>query len=213
MEEFLKPTEWCESDHPDIVGKAQELTAGLEDDRTKAMALYEFVRSLPYMLGPTRSAVEALKAGEGVCASKANLLVGLLRAAGIPARYHHFYYDKQASRSYIPAFMHGKLEPHRGHSHVEVYLDGLWVKIDATFDEALLPDRSRLWDGKSDIVAFRPEEIIEDLGPSRTLKADIFVKPPMPPEMLQMIFEMVNLYFDSIRMKNELERRLAKFVS
>ncbi len=28
-----------------------------------------------------------------------------------------------------------------------------------------------------------------------------------------MIFEMVGLYFDTIRMKNELERRLAKFVS
>lgn len=213
MEEFLKPTEWCESDHPDIVSKARELTVGLEDDRARAMALYEFVRSLPYMLGPTLSAVEALKAGEGVCASKANLLVGLLRAAGIPARYHHFYYDKQASRSYIPAFMHGKLELHRGHSHAEVYLDGRWIKIDATFDEALLPDRSRRWDGQSDIVAFRPEEIVEDLGPSPVLKADIFVKPPMPPEMLQMIFQMVGLYFDTIRMKNELERRLAKFVS
>ncbi|MGQ9627123.1 MAG: transglutaminase-like domain-containing protein [Anaerolineae bacterium] len=96
MEEFLKPTEWCESDHPDIMRKARELTVGLEDDRAKAMALYEFVRSLPYMLGPTRSAVETLKAGEGVCASKANLLVGLLRAAGIPARYHHLYYDSLA---------------------------------------------------------------------------------------------------------------------
>ena len=213
MEELLKPTEWCESDHPDIVGKAQELTIGLEDDRAKAMALYEFVRSMPYILGPTRSAVETLKTGNGVCASKANLLVGLLRAIGIPARYHHFYCNKQTSRSYIPAFMHHKLEPRRGHSHAEVYLIGRWIKIDATFDKALLPERSYPWDGKSDIVAFRPEEIVDDLGSSSTLKADIFVKPSLPPEMLQMIFEIVGLYFDTIRMKNELESRLAKFVS
>jgi len=104
--------------------------------------------------------------------------------------------------------MHRKLDPRRGHSHAEVYLDGRWIKIGATFDEALLPDRSRPGDGKSDIVAFRPEDIVEDLRPSPALKADVFAKPPMPSEMLQMIFAMVGLYFDTIRMKNEPERRL-----
>ncbi|MGQ9648432.1 MAG: hypothetical protein ACUVWO_18075 [Thermodesulfobacteriota bacterium] len=48
---------------------------------------------------------------------------------------------------------------------------------------------------------------------SPVLKTDIFVKPSMSSEILEMRFQMVGLYFDTIRMKNELERRLAKFVS
>jgi transglutaminase-like putative cysteine protease len=75
------------SDHPDIINKAGELTKNCTTDVEKAKALYEYVRdSNNDNECNTFKASEILKCGGNLCYERAVLLAALCRAAGIPAR-------------------------------------------------------------------------------------------------------------------------------
>ncbi|MBE0481711.1 MAG: transglutaminase domain-containing protein, partial [Dehalococcoidia bacterium] len=74
MEEYLGPTQVVESDSPIIQQKARELTAGLETDSEKAVALFYYVRDgirhNPYAPGQfleNYMATETLERGSGHC--------------------------------------------------------------------------------------------------------------------------------------------------
>lgn len=66
---------------PSVARKAQELTVGIDDDLARARALFAFVQEHVTKPGGGDSAAAVLAAGGG---SKATLLLGLLRAAGVP---------------------------------------------------------------------------------------------------------------------------------
>lgn len=92
-EACLKPSWFCDSDHPAIVSHAAEVCRGAEDDREKAVRLFRAVREAPRYDPYTvsRSAADhrasAVLAQESAyCIPKAVLLCALLRAEGIPAR-------------------------------------------------------------------------------------------------------------------------------
>lgn len=91
MNEFLKPGKYVDSDHPDVVKKAMELSNGVDDLLEVARACFEFVRdeikhSWDYKLNPvTCKASDVLKYGTGYCYAKSHLLAALLRANQIPA--------------------------------------------------------------------------------------------------------------------------------
>ncbi len=85
---------------------------------------------LAYVSGwsrPTDGAVETLLARQGVCRDFAHLVVGLLRARGVPARLVSVY---------APG-----LYPMDFHAVAEAYLDGSWYVLDAT---SLAPRQSML---------------------------------------------------------------------
>lgn len=86
---FLAPAKFINSDHPVIMKKAQELTAGCSSTEEKAEKLFEFVRDT-YTTGdcPSFVASEVLKCGGNSCRQRSILLAALCRAAGIPARLH-----------------------------------------------------------------------------------------------------------------------------
>ncbi len=83
----LAPSMYLQSDHPDIVARAAEITRGLTGPRDQAQALCEWVyrnvKKNPTVSLP--SALDVLRTREGDCNEHTYLCVALARAAGIPA--------------------------------------------------------------------------------------------------------------------------------
>ncbi|NLM52324.1 MAG: transglutaminase domain-containing protein [Firmicutes bacterium] len=144
---YLQPGPKIESDHPQIVAKAKELTAGLKTNLEKAKAIYDFVVDyLQYDLNASvrnKGALAALQSGTGVCEEYAALFTALARAAGIPARQVNGYADpKGTGESFnIAAGQALNLRGYR-HSWAEFYLEGMgWVPVDPTRDINSKEDR------------------------------------------------------------------------
>src|SRR5215510_2504072 len=88
--EWLGATEYCDHEHPRILAVAGVLTRGTRDSREAARALFYWVRdNVRYAVGlqPQRAS-ETVQLRQGACSNKANALVALLRASGIPACFH-----------------------------------------------------------------------------------------------------------------------------
>jgi len=93
IEEYLKPTEIIDWQHPNILSKANELAAGRENLTEAARSCFEWVRDKIKHIGDYNiqtvacSASEVLRAGSGICYAKSHLLAALLRANSIPAGF------------------------------------------------------------------------------------------------------------------------------
>ena len=87
---YLEPQLRIESDEPEIIAKAKELTYELSSDYKKARAIFEFVNTELYYTTSeqyaNKGAAAALKNKKGVCEEFATLYVALCRAIDIPAR-------------------------------------------------------------------------------------------------------------------------------
>ena len=94
LADYLKPTEFIDSDNPDIVSKAEELTDGCADEKEKLGNIYYFVRDFPYdildsfryLAEGKRQASDVLNNGKAFCMGKASMFAALCRASGIPSR-------------------------------------------------------------------------------------------------------------------------------
>jgi transglutaminase-like putative cysteine protease len=91
MQDYLKPTDIIDFDHPAIIKKAKELAGDSQDPAEITRFCFEFVRdeikhSYDYRMNPvTLKASEVLEYGTGYCYAKSHLLAALLRANSIPA--------------------------------------------------------------------------------------------------------------------------------
>ncbi|MCE7791102.1 transglutaminase-like domain-containing protein [Salipaludibacillus sp. CUR1] len=115
------PSRGIESNHPLIINKADDITAGIENEREAAKAVYEFTASnLSYDVPKMRedvfeledSALKTLETGSGGTLEYAFLATALLRAAGMEANY-----------------IEGEVNRRR-HAWVEVKVDGKWLTMD-----------------------------------------------------------------------------------
>lgn len=93
VKQFLQPTEFINSDHPDILALTKSIVSEGESKQEKIKQLYLFVRDRwrynPYKLDLRKEQMKAsaiLKRTEAYCIEKAILFAALLRAAGIPAK-------------------------------------------------------------------------------------------------------------------------------
>ena len=116
---YLRPSRYCQSD--EVFAQARRQFRGLSGHELIA-AVDDFVAtSTAYTPGfsqGTDSAVTTLASGQGVCRDYAHLVIALLRAMDVPARY---------TACYAPG-----LRPMDFHAVAEAYLDGAWYVIDAT---------------------------------------------------------------------------------
>lgn len=137
-----KPGHDIESDDKRIIQLAMDLTAHKGSDEEKAHAIYAYVASsirFDAKVGDwaSRSAVDCLEAGGGVCGHKANLVSALCRAAGIPARTVSGLTVTRAAWAF----------PHDANSHAwnEIYIEGEgWLFADPTYGSSVWL-RSRYW--------------------------------------------------------------------
>lgn len=110
-------------------------------------AIYDFVRNeitFGYNEGDELPASRVLADGIGQCNTKGTLLMSLLRAAGVPCRFHGFTIDKALQKGAITGTAY-LLAPRRIiHSWVEVWHEGRWVVLEGfILDAAYLASLQR----------------------------------------------------------------------
>lgn len=126
---FLEPSAYIESNHPDIVALAMELTSGVSTFKEALSRIADYVStSIKYseeissLPGSEKlSALWTLHARKGVCLHISRLYVALARAAGIPARVVEGF-------SIEPPGLNGSGVLH---AYVEAYIPGYgWLLIE-----------------------------------------------------------------------------------
>lgn len=121
---YLAAAEGIEADSPLIVAKAKQLTEGKIGAVAQVQALVAWTAQyLSDSVDDSGSAVLALEKKTGNCQSHAKLYTALARAAGIPTRFVSGLVSQDGK-----GFLY--------HSWAESWLDGHWVAVDPTFDQA-----------------------------------------------------------------------------
>ncbi|MDP9118331.1 MAG: transglutaminase family protein [Actinomycetota bacterium] len=118
--EFVRPSRYAESDR--LVPTAEQEFAGIvgSADLLSAVSSWTGARLsyVPGSSGPTDGAVDTLLSRRGVCRDYAHLVIALLRALDVPARF---------AAVYAPG-----LDPMDFHAVAEAAIDGRWRVVDAT---------------------------------------------------------------------------------
>ncbi|MFH1107096.1 MAG: transglutaminase domain-containing protein [Candidatus Micrarchaeota archaeon] len=118
----------------EIREKALALTSGFEKDLDRLVALTEWVHNNveydPSFISSSLNASQVLAGRRGTCDEFSHLLIAMLRSVGIPAKF---------SASFVYSG-----EKWGAHAFVEALVDGRWVPVDPTFNEAMLLDATHL---------------------------------------------------------------------
>jgi hypothetical protein len=150
-ERYLQPSELCDFDRsPEIRFKTQELVAGSRSRGEVFNSIFGFVKEMPYGLEDwDLKASDILKKGWGMCSGKTNLLVAMLRSAGIPARYRIYtikadpiLWTKLGKDSKNTGRLN-ELGEERDHVDCEVWM-GKWTDCDPGRDTAMERGIARL---------------------------------------------------------------------
>jgi transglutaminase-like putative cysteine protease len=117
---YLRPSRYAESDRLEPIARAE--FAGIEGAADLLAAVSSWTGSqLSYVAGssgPTDGAVDALLKRRGVCRDYAHLVIALLRALDVPARF-------------VAVYAPG-LSPMDFHAVAEAVVDDRWRAVDAT---------------------------------------------------------------------------------
>ena len=160
MKEYLRPTEFLDSDHASVRAFAEMSIGAAVSDVDKAVTLYYAVRDGfqydPYVLDLRRESLKAsalLAKTRGYCVEKAILLAASARAVGIPSRLS-FYIVKNhiATERLTQALERDYLV---FHGAAELYLDERWIKTTPAFNKRLcdfLGVEPIEFDGTSDAI-------------------------------------------------------------
>lgn len=188
---FLEETPWCDFGHQHIREQAGKLRKPHDTRKDTAVRMFHWVRDrIRYRVGLwNMKASETLQSGEGSCTNKANLLVALLRAAGIPAGYCVMTVKGQDYMGPIvlPIFR-GMISKKSSHIYCCVRTDGRWVRCDPSDDIELVEKTGYFnpmttlinWDGISDgLLYLNTDHILKDEWPHPNID-HIFAKTPRP---------------------------------
>ena len=136
---YLRPSQFIDSEHPDVVQLTQELIDTGATDVDNAVTLYYWVRDdiryNPYVLSSDPReflASSTLAAREGWCVTKALLLAALCRAARIPARVGFADVRNHLSTERLRATM--QTDIFYFHGYTSIYLEERWVKATPAFN-------------------------------------------------------------------------------
>ena len=160
MENYLRPTEFIDSDHETVREFAERSTAGATTDIERAVNLYYAVRDGfqydPYLLDLRREALKAstlLTKTRGYCVEKAILLAASARAVGIPARLSFYIVRNHIATEKLAKALEKDYLVF--HGAAEMYLDGKWLKATPAFNKRLcdfLGVEPIEFDGHSDAI-------------------------------------------------------------
>ncbi len=138
--EYLGETEFIQSSNIKIKELAEEITLDITDQYNQVKAIHDWVATNIYYDYDALSsgnyqnmdAENVLRTKRGVCEGYANLMAALVRSKGIPCRVQGGYAlgidtNKEWSTSNIDT-------TESNHAWNEVYVNGQWIIIDATWD-------------------------------------------------------------------------------
>jgi len=176
---YLQKTRYCDIAHPAIYELADRLRAAHgENDRELAVATFYFVRDrVKWEPGVWRQkASRTLRLGVGSCTNSANLMVAVLRAAGVPAGFGIMSVRGQV---YLGPLVPPRLQRHISrtskHIHAYVLLGGSWLRCDPCYDREIAAATNHLsplsaaveWDGTRDaMLDIDPDHILATTGPT-----------------------------------------------
>jgi transglutaminase-like putative cysteine protease len=128
--QFLSPTRYVNSEHPDIKAVVAQIAPLALDPRERAVRIHDYVRD-QVKFGWTsdfydQPASEVLQSGVGFCNTEGTLFAAMLRAAEIAARQHFVDID---AKILSPLIDPGTA--YVDHSFVKVWLGDRWYRTDS----------------------------------------------------------------------------------
>jgi transglutaminase-like putative cysteine protease len=126
---------------PSVRIQASKITQLLHNDRAKAVAVHDFVQSLPFGCVAdflNTRASDILRLGYGDCHTKGLLFVALVRACHVPARLRFVTLPTRFLAGLIDTGVQTMT-----HAVAEVYLDNRWYQTDTYVVDALLNREAR----------------------------------------------------------------------
>jgi len=161
--EYLEPSLFVDSDHPEVARFARQNCMTGQSHREKAVSLYLAIRDgfryNPNILNfhPDRlKASYLLGKSQGMCVEKANLLAACCRSLGIPASLGFATVTNHIASSKLERYLRTKKLVF--HGYTEIFLEGQWVKATPAFNAELcqaLGVAPLEFDGLSDSI-FQP---------------------------------------------------------
>jgi hypothetical protein len=133
MNPLLAATPLLDFHHPDIEALVARRGWRELPPHERIGAVYDFVRNeIPfgYNEGDQLPASRVLADGLGQCNTKGVLLMALLRAVGVPCRFHGFTIDKALQKGALTGLAYRLAPRSIVHSWVEVELDGRWLNLE-----------------------------------------------------------------------------------
>ncbi len=133
MHPLLAATPLLDVHHPDIESLVTRRGWRNLSPYGRIGAVYDFVRNeiaFGYNEGDELPASRVLADGIGQCNTKSTLLMALLRAVGIPCRFHGFTIDKPLQKGAITGLAYWLAPQRIIHSWVEVSLEGRWIALE-----------------------------------------------------------------------------------
>ena len=142
MEEYLIPTYYIDSDHPQVVEFANKNSGAGDSEIEKAVRLYYAVRDVikydPYSIEPSKESMKAssvLNKGKGYCVAKAVLLAACARSQKIPARLGFADVKNHLNTKRLKELMGTDVFVY--HGYTELFLNNKWVKTTPAFNLTL----------------------------------------------------------------------------
>jgi transglutaminase-like putative cysteine protease len=167
-EMYLTSTQYLDADHPLVMAEAVDITRGANSNVERVERIYYYVRdhlcydvleSFRHLAEGRLAASDVIEHGVALCMGKADSFVALCRAIGVPARIA-LQTLESADMEFVSPEVRALWQVKQGrplpwHSLGEAFLNGRWVKLDATIDA---PTAARLgkpytqeFDGITDI--------------------------------------------------------------
>nr|WP_299343255.1 7TM domain-containing protein [Allomuricauda sp.] len=143
---YLKETKFIQSNHPKIASIANRLTKGLQTDRQKVKAIFDFVNKIPSApIINLTDAITALEQNRASCNGKSRLLVALARNLGYPARVHGGIILEEISKR-------------TSHAWAEIHINDKWIPFDPLNGHfAYLPSNYlELYEGDEFLISHTP---------------------------------------------------------
>lgn len=127
------PTTLCDSENEEIKRLATRLRRATPASTAEAILLY--VWEFPYRFGNWQEkASETLAKRSGMCTTKANLQVALMRAAGLEAGFVEVPMETQFLGELMPSAWLKMQREAVKHYFAAVKLDGKWHAVDSSYD-------------------------------------------------------------------------------
>lgn len=125
----------CDVDHPEIRRRAARLRRTTQ--AATAEAVLKFVHGFPYRFGAWQErASDTLSRGVGMCTTKTNLQVALMRAAGLEAGFVEIPMATSVLGKLMPTGWLALQRPTVKHYFAAVKLNGVWHGADSSYDYA-----------------------------------------------------------------------------
>lgn len=176
LDQYLQASDYLDADHPLVVKQAKALTEGSRTDAEKVGKIYRYVRDMPYdilesfryLAQGKHRASDVLEAGHAFCMGKASSFVSLCRAVGVPARigFQQLHCpDKEFMSEEVRQLWRDRPLP--WHSLGEAFVNGQWLKLDATIPANVAKAKGkpylRDYDGATDIPTVEGP-IVKEIG-------------------------------------------------